>query len=141
LRGRPSNRRVEGEQLDCYLCCWNGEQTDAERAQEQELKWLEALTPEARQAEFEQAKAANDALNVALAAAAERRDEQDFAEMPEAIQHLFGFTNTPYEQVQAERRADRERQAKNAAAWEKQDRREREAREQRKGEAEKKKAV
>lgn len=141
LRGRPSNRRVEGEQLDCYLCCWNGEQTDAERAQEQELKWLEALTPEARQAEFEQAKAANDAQNVALAAAAERRDEQDFAETPEAIQHLFGFTNTPYEQVQAERRADRERQAKNAAAWEKQDRREREAREQRKGEAEKKKAV
>ncbi|MCE4342184.1 DUF5906 domain-containing protein [Xanthomonas hortorum pv. vitians] len=140
LRGRPSNRRVEGEQLDCYLCCWNGEQTDAERAQEQELKWLEALTPEARQAEFEQAKAANDAQNVALAAAAERRDEQDFAEMPEAIQHLFGFTNTPYEQVQAERRADRERQAKNAAAWKAQDRRESEHRAQRKAEIEKKRA-
>ncbi|WP_329754792.1 DNA primase family protein [Stenotrophomonas maltophilia] len=140
LRGRPSNRRVEGEQLDCYLCCWKGEQTDAERAQEQELKRLEALTPEARQAESEQAKAANDAQNEALAVAAERQDEQDFADMPDAIRDVFGFTNTPYEQVQAERRAERERQAKNAAAWERQDRRERQAREQRKAEAAKKKA-
>lgn len=85
--------------MDCYLCCWKGEQTDAERAQEQELKRLEALTPEARQAESEQAKAANDAQNEALAVAAERQDEQDFADMPDAIRDVFGFTNTPYEQV------------------------------------------
>jgi len=138
LRGRPSNRRINGEQADCFLCLWQGELTDAERAQEQENRRLAAMSPAGHQAEFARNQAANDADNQARVAHAEQQDEQDWADMPDSIKDAFGFTDTPYEQVQAERRAERERKARNAASWALQEQREREARERRKAEAAKK---
>lgn len=138
LRGRPSNRRLAGEQQDCYLCSWKGELTDVERTQETESKRLADLSAEARQAEFAQARASNDADNDARAAAAERQAEEYFAEMPDTIQQIFGYTGVPYEQVQAERRAERERLAKNAAARKERERRETEQTAQCKAETNKK---
>ncbi|WOB27718.1 MULTISPECIES: DUF5906 domain-containing protein [Xanthomonas] len=142
LRGRPSNRRINGEEADCFLCIWQGEQTDQERAEEAAQKRLASMTPEQRQAEVSAMRAANDESNQASVARAEALSKKDWEETPSEIREIFGFSaTTPYEQVQAERRETRASQAKEAAGWVSQDKRETEARECRKAEGAKKKAA